>query len=143
MIQYPLHFPASVISKGGVATSMRATAHGYPPIPMAIPQEFLGPGEAYCPEDLYTLSILSCFIATFKVFAEKGNLQFEEIKADGTLTVDRNAKGAPELQKIALKFYLSGVEDEEKARRLLAETEKSCLVANAIKTEKTFSYQFC
>lgn len=141
-IKYPLTFQGSVQSPSGIQSAFEAKAGDYPPIVCDIPIGFNGPGGGYSPEDLYLLAVASCFIATFKVFAEKAGLGYTEIKATSKLTVERSAKGVPELQKVELAFTLTGVEDQEKAKTLLAESEKFCLVANAIKSEKSFTYNF-
>ncbi len=142
MIKYPLFFEVSTNSESGVNTLFEASALDFPPITCAIPTEFKGPGGGYSPEELFSIAVLSCLIATFKVFAERSKLQFGNIGATGKLTVDRNAQGMPELKKLEVKFTLSGVQDQEKAKTLLAESEKYCLVSNAIKSEKTFEHQF-
>ena len=76
-----------------------------------------------------------------RFFAEKASLVFNEIHADAKLTIDRNEQGVPELQKVDLVFTLTGVTDQEKAQTILAESEKYCLVGNATKSVKTFTYK--
>lgn len=142
MIKYPLFFEASSNSTSGINTTFEATAYDLPAITCAIPKEFGGPGGGYSPEDLFSLAVLSCLIATFKVFAERAKLQFTNINGSAKLTIDRNVQGVPELKKLDIKFTLSGVQDQAKAKLLLGESEKYCLVSNAAKTEKTFEYEF-
>jgi organic hydroperoxide reductase OsmC/OhrA len=141
MIKYPLHFKGSAKTKPGMATPFEARAEDYATIPCAVPVEFQGPGGGYSPEDLYLLALATCFIATFKVFAERTKFVYEELSAEGTLTIDRNAQGVPELQKVELDFILTGAQDKEKAKTLLAESKKYCLVSNAVKSELVFNYQ--
>jgi len=142
MIKYPLVFDVEAKSTSGIETLMEGAAHNNPPIPCAIPPEFGGPGGGYSPEDLYALAVVSCLIATFKVFATRAKFSFSDIKGGAKLTIDRNSQGVPELQKLDLHFTLTGVEDQEKAKLLFGEAEKYCLVSNAIRSEKTFNYTF-
>ena len=142
MIKYPLYFKGNAKSKSGIATSFETRSEEYPPITCAIPKEFNGPGGGYAPEELYGLAVLTCLIATFKFFAEKSKVQYEEINGETTLTVDRDQHGMVQLLKLDLTFTLTGVQDEEKARKLLGESEKYCLVSNAVKSEKTYKYLF-
>jgi organic hydroperoxide reductase OsmC/OhrA len=142
MIKYPLNFHTEVKSASGINTTFEGVVENYPAVVCAIPPSFDGPGGGYSPEDLYIMAISSCFIATFKVFAEKSGLIFNEIHANASLIIDRNELGIPELQKVDLIFTLSGVEDQEKANTIFAESEKFCLVANASNIEKTFKYVF-
>jgi len=62
------------------------------PIVMAIPPEFEGPGGTYSPEDLYALSLLNCYLATFKYIAEKEIW----VQEDGVVTreiINNDTKG--------------------------------------------------
>lgn len=142
MIKYPLYFGAEAKSEKGINTKFEGKVENYPPIIGAIPEGFNGPGGGYSPEDLYLLAIATCLIATFKVFAEKAGLEYSEIYASSKLTIDRNEKGIPELKKVDVTFTLKGAKDQEKAKTVLAESEKYCLVSNAVKSEKSFNYQF-
>ncbi len=142
MIKYPLHFEVRAKASSGVQTPIEATAEDLPPIAGAIPKEFNGPGGGYSPEDLFSLAVVSCLIATFKVFAEKAQLQYSDISGTAKLTIDRNPQGIPGLQKLDMNFTLTGVQDQEKAKTLLAESEKYCLVSSVTTIEKTFNYQF-
>lgn len=142
MVKYPLYFEGTAESKKGVEAMFEAASESYPPIVCAIPQGFNGPGGGYSPEELYLLALITCFIATFKVFAQKAELEYTEISGKGKLTIDRSEKGIPELQKTDFMFTLKGVKDQEKAKSILAEAEQYCLVSNAVKSKKTFAYQF-
>lgn len=142
MIQYPLQFKVSSDASAGISTQWSAqSVSGLPEVRVAIPPEFEGPGQGYSPEDLYAFALMSCFIATFKVIAERSKLQYESIKAEGVLTVDRNESGAPWMKAFHLVVKLGGASDRERALRLLEKTSQSCLVLNSVRTEKTFDFQ--
>lgn len=142
MIQYPLYFEVSAESLSGIQSSVQGKVKDLPPISCAIPPQFHGPGGGYSPEDLYALAVITCFIATFKVFAEKTQLNYSAIKGTARVTVDRDTRGKAELKGIDLTFVLDGVKDQEQAKKVLAESEKFCLVSNAIKSRKSFNYIF-
>lgn len=141
MIKYPLFFEAHVNSEQEAPT-FEAKAENLPPIACAVPKEFGGPGGGYSPEDLFILATVSCLIATFRVFAKKANFSYGGISGHAKLTIDRNGEGIPAFQKLDMTFTLTGVEDQEKAKALIADAEKYCLVSNAIKCEKTFDFKF-
>ena len=138
----PMSFEVFSTASPGIQTAFEARAHDLPTIACAIPPEFHGPGNGYSPEDLYTLALITCFIATFKVFAEKSQFSFQSIEAKANLTIDRNEKGMPTLTRIDTEVTLTGVQDQDKARKLCQDAERYCLVSNAIKSEKTYSYMF-
>lgn len=140
MIKYPMSFEINASSTPGASTLFEAGAHHLPSIRCAIPPEFAGPGGGYSPEDLFALSALTCFIATFKVFAQKSGLAYNHIAGRTKLHIDR-VQGRPEFTKLETVIELSGVGDEAKARQLLGEAEKWCLVTAAIRCEKSYNYQ--
>lgn len=141
MIQYPLRFTASSQATSGIASPWNTRVGDGREANCAIPPEFEGPGGGYSPEDFYALAIANCFVATFKVFAEKSKIIFESLGIDGVLTVDKNDAGHPWLKAMALQVRLSVPGgDRERIERLLTKASQSCLVANSIKTEVTFQF---
>ncbi|MBU6375140.1 MAG: OsmC family protein [Bdellovibrionales bacterium] len=143
MIQFPQNYQVSSSAGPGIQhtwTSRAVSVSSLAPFTCAIPPEFQGPGGGLSPEDLYAGALVNCFVATFKVFAEKSQLTFGELQASGTLTVDRDEKGAPWMSKFHLQVKLNGVADTDRARRLLEKTSTSCLVLNSVRTEKTFEF---
>lgn len=142
MTQYPMHFKVTAESSAGIQTSWKTSAQAVDQnIPVAIPPEFDGPGTGFSPEDLYAMALQNCFIATFKVFAEKSRLVFQDIHLDTILDVDRDEKGRPWMARIHLKIRLSGVSQIENARRLLERTGQNCMILNSVNTVKTFNYE--
>lgn len=110
-----------------------------PPIPCAIPPEFMGPGGGYSPEDLFALSLLNCLIATYKVYCEKSNLSFKSIQGRAVLTVDKIAgESGFALTQADIFLDVTGASDVERARKLLNAAIKDCAVSNSIKTGKAF-----
>lgn len=142
MIQYPLKFPFKASAQASVVSAWQtSTPTLEQQLPAAIPPEFSGPGGGYSPEDFYALAIANCFVATFKVFAEKSRLTFETIEVTGHLEVDRDEKGAPWMARVFLHVHLRGPSSAENAQRLLDKVKNSCLVLNSIKTEKIFEFK--
>jgi organic hydroperoxide reductase OsmC/OhrA len=109
-------------------------------IECAIPPEFEGPGGGASPEDFYVLALLNCFVATFKVFAQKSRVEFREIDARGVLTVDRDEKGVPWMARFKLSATVYGPSDQDRVMALLEKTSRSCMILNSVKTEKTFEF---
>lgn len=139
-MKLPMHFIVKARASSGIGTLFSGSAEGLPEVPCAIPPEFNGPGGGYSPEDLYALALLSCYLATFKVFAEKAQFTFSEIRGSARLIVDRNPQGITELQTVEVFIELTGVHDKEKAQKIFADSERFCLVSNAIKSQKRFTY---
>lgn len=140
MIKFPLTFKVAAQASSGIQSAWSAEA-GTHMVAMAIPPEFEGPGDGLSPEDLYALALLNCFIATFKVVAEKSKLSYSDIKANAELTVDRDAQGRPWMAKVDIRVNLTGATDIERTQKLLQKTSESCMILNSTKTEKTFSFE--
>lgn len=139
MIKFPMKFPVNATATFGSATPWEALSGSLPPIPSAIPPEFMGPGGGYSPEDLFALALLNCLIATFKVYCEKSNASFERIEGKVDLTVDRLA-GQTGFAMTQADIYLDvrGAQDPGRIKKLLDAAIKDCAVSNSIKTGKTF-----
>ena len=88
------------------------------------------------------MALNNCFVATFKVYAERSRLQFLNIKIDSQLSVDRDETGSPIMKHIEMKIVLSGADTQKDlAERLLQKTSETCMVLNSTKTTKKFSFE--
>ena len=139
MIQYPLVFKVKSSARAGISSNWETSSTSVATaVAMSIPPEFEGPGGGFSPEDIYAFALTNCFIATFKVIAEKSKLEYKSLDAEGLLTVDRNEKGIPWMKAFHLRVVLGGAVDPERAQRLLEKTSVSCMILNSVQTEKTF-----
>ena len=141
MSKYPMFFKARVESLSGIQTPWDSKAMSVDAgLQMAIPAEFEGPGGGFSPEDLYVMALQNCFVATFKVFAEKSRLAYESLRVESELTVDRDEAGRPWMARCVFAVYLEGCVQIENAKRILARTSENCMILNSVKTEKVFEF---
>lgn len=140
MIVFPQSYPVRVRATSGIGTRWTTEGPAETPLTCAIPPEFDGPGAGFSPEELYAHALSNCFVATFKVYAERSRLTFETLNLDAALIVDRGEDGAPWMARIDVQATLTGAGDPDKARRLLEKTAASCLILNSVKTEKRFTF---
>lgn len=141
MIKYPIKFAALSEGPSGIQSAWKTKAKSFDhEMPVAIPPEFGGPGTGLSPEDIYAMALQNCFIATFKVFAEKSRLQFDSILVNSVLEVDRNESGQPWMARVHLHVTLSGAAQKELAQRILEKTTHGCMILNSVNTKKTFQY---
>lgn len=139
MIKFPMKFEVSASSPAGISAKWEGSSTHLPPIVCAIPPEFMGPGEGYSPEDLFALSLLNCLLATFKVYAEKSGVGFQEIRGKIQLTLDKiPGESGFAMTNADVFFDLIGASDQAKAKKILDQAIKDCAVSNSIKTGKTF-----
>lgn len=140
MLNFPMTFETKAESGSGVDTTWTAGTKDHS-ITMAIPPEFQGKGGGFSPEDIYAMALSNCFVATFKVVAEKSRLSFDKLDVNAKLIVDRGDGGRPWMSKINLKVNLVGATDADRALQLLKKTSESCMILNSVKTEKSFEFQ--
>ncbi len=139
MVKFPMSFEATASSKAGIQERWDAKADEYPPIVSAIPADFGGPGGGYSPEDLFALALINCLIATFKVYAEKSGVVYEQITAKANLTLDKSPSGTSFLMtQVDITFDITGAQDKEKTRKILETSLEQCAVSNSIKSGKTY-----
>lgn len=139
MIKYPLYFKAQSQSPAGIQTQWTTSVSPFIlDLACAIPPEFEGPGNGYSPEDFFLLAATNCFIATFKVFAEKSRLQYENLTIESQLIMDRNESGIPWMKSVLLRVNLVKPNQLDQAKRLMVKVSQNCFVLNSLKSEKTF-----
>ncbi|MBY0414467.1 MAG: OsmC family protein [Bdellovibrionales bacterium] len=107
---------------------------------MSIPVEFEGPGGTYSPEDLYALSLMNCYLATFKYIAEKSKLQYETIKGEATLTVGKGDRTSLWMESIQIDMKLVGCTNKERALLMMEKTKTQCMIINSVNTKIEFSF---
>lgn len=143
MSSYPMDFFAFSKATPGIQENWK-TSQTFPDatdfITAAIPPEFGGPGKGFSPEDFYAMALSNCFVATWKVFAEKSNLNYASLTVELILTIDVDEQKRPWMKKAKFLVNLTGVENKDRAERLLNKVSQSCIVLNSVKTEKEFSF---
>jgi len=142
MIKFPMKFEAEASSKSGIQSVWEAKADSFSPISSSIPAEFGGPGTGYSPEDLFALAVLNCLIATFKVYAEKSEVIYDQISTKASLTIDKLPSSPSfEITQVDVHFHVTGAKDPAKLRKILETSIEQCAVSNSIKSGKTYKIQ--
>lgn len=142
MSAYPKIFTVTSIGSSGVSTLWESSLvdKECSPIAMAIPPEFEGPGGTYSPEDLYAMSLMNCYLATFKYIAEKSKLHYETIEGRATLLVNPGADKTPWMEQVSIKISLNGAATPERAMSILNKTKSHCMIINSVKTQVDFEF---
>jgi organic hydroperoxide reductase OsmC/OhrA len=134
MINYPISFYANAHSKSGMAAPWTVESQNIFQT-CAIPPEFEGPGEALSPEDLFAQALTNCFVATFKVYAEKSKVQFTNLVVKTELIADLNENKKPVMKKCTLNVKIAGCENPERVKLLAEKAFTSGFIINSVKTE--------
>ena len=135
-------FAVESFGQSGIASSWvnRLSDKHCDDIKMIIPVEFEGPGGTYSPEDLYALSLMNCYLATFKYIAEKSKLQYETIKGNAILNVDKGDRKALWMESVHIKIHLSGCANKERALAMMEKTKSQCMIINSVQTKVDFEF---
>ena len=125
----PAPFPhryTVVLSEGRLLAPPRAV------IALGPPPQFGGTDIVWSPEELLVGAVLECFWTTFSAYAKRESLEVRDWSGTGLGILDRGPT-VPAFTSIALTVEL-GVPagDEERARRVLANAEKNCIIAHAL-----------
>jgi len=141
VVKFPLKFTVQSESVSGIQSSWLTKADSFEHrVPVAIPPEFEGPDPGLSSEDIYAMALQNCFIATFKVFAEKSQLNYNSIRVKSILEVDRDEMGRPWMARLNLHVFLNGAIQLENAQRILEKTSKNCMILNSVNNVKTFQF---
>ncbi len=139
MVTFPLHFSVQAEGKSGIATLWTARSAHLPPISCGIPPDFGGTGQCYSPDYLFAISILNCLIATFKVYCEKSNASFSEIKGKAVVSMNKHPSEKNFwMSDIDFTLEVTGASHIEKVKTLLDRAVQDCAVSNSVKSAKTF-----
>jgi organic hydroperoxide reductase OsmC/OhrA len=134
MIQYPISFHARSESASGIGQIWQIESQNLK-IDCAVPVEFEGPGGAFSPEDLFAQALTNCFVATFKVYAEKSNLGFGQIIATSELIVDLAENKKPVMKKCFLNVKILNCENAERVKFIAKKAFEAGFILNSVKTE--------
>lgn len=140
MIHYPMEFTSETVALNGVNSNW-TTRSKYEESQLSIPPEFMGPGGALSPEDLFNQALTNCFVATFKVYAENSKLTFENLKVESKLVVDLDDRRRPVMKEFFLKAHISSPSNPDKAILLAKKASETGFILNSVKTVCHFDFQ--
>ena len=138
MIKYPISFTASAESTQGIQSLWNIQSQNILSR-CAIPAEFEGPGGALSPEDLFAQALTNCFIATFKVYAEKSKIGFSRLNVEAELIADVGESKKPIMSKCLLHVSISGCESPERVKTIAEKAFSSGFIINSVKTEMSMN----
>ena len=141
MVDYPVRFSSRSDAKNSEETWHLKTDEGLE-TDMSVPEEFGGDSENPSPEDLFSASLQTCMIATFKTIAERKNLEYKRIESRAEVTLDRGKDSRPVMKEAEINLEVIGVNDREKAEKVAEATEKNCFIHNSVKTDVRTSFEF-
>lgn len=141
MVNYPVDFSSESKAENEEKTWSLETSEGLK-TEMSVPEEFGGDKKNPSPEDLFSASLQTCMIATFKTIAERKGLEYERIESEARVTLDRGDDSRPVMKKGEIELEVDGIGDKEKAEDVAQATDKNCFIHNSVKTDVRTSFEF-
>jgi organic hydroperoxide reductase OsmC/OhrA len=114
-------------------SNLTTSSPGLADLEAAAPAEFGGPGDQWSPETLLVAAVADCFILSFKAIARASKMEWTSLSCD----VDGVLEKVDRVTRFTA-FHIRATLDvpdgtrEDKAERLMAMAEKSCLITNSL-----------
>lgn len=141
MVDYPVEFSSESEAKKEDEKWCLETDEGLE-TEMSVPKKFGGDEENPSPEDLFSASLQTCMIATFKTLAERKELDYLKIESEARVNLDRGEDSRPVMKEGEINLVVKEVQDTEKAEKVAQATEKNCFIHNSVKTDVRTSFEF-
>ena len=141
MVNYPIRFEGKALAEKEQDYWSLETSEGFE-TSMSVPEEFGGDSANPSPEDLFNASLNSCILATFKVTAERKNLDYEKVRAESETSLERNEDGRPVMKSAKVKITVSGIQDEQLGKEVAQIAEKNCFIHNSVMTDVQTEFEF-
>lgn len=131
----PLPHTYEVGLAGAQAGYAIASGTGLPDLTTAPPPEYDGPGDAWGPEHLLLAAVSSCFLFTFRAVAKASHIDFVEIDATASGTVDKT-DGTVRFADIVLRTTVTTASGADAAavQRAVDKAAARCLVSSSLQT---------
>ena len=131
----PLPHTYEVALTGSAAGYATVSGPGLPDLTTAPPAEYDGPGDAWSPEHLLLAAVSSCFLFTFRAVAKASHVEFVEIDAPTSGTVDRSS-GTPRFTDIVVRAAVTAAAGADPAavKRAVDKAAARCLVSSSLTT---------
>lgn len=132
MTPFPHHYAVS--ARATPTDDVAIESRGLATMPSAPPPEFGGPGDRWSPETLFVAAVADCFVLTFRGIASFSHLPWTSLTCEVSGTVDRVERVTQFTHlDVRARLRVPAGTNEERALRLLAKAEETCLVTRSLK----------
>lgn len=134
MTNFPHVYTTQV--QGTNDVTLKLSAEKLPDISITPPKEFGGPEDHWSPETLFSASISTCFVLTFKAIARGKKLEWKDIMVEVDAYLDKveNTLSFTKAELfVTLYIPASEVGKEDIYLKALQRAEETCLITNSIK----------
>jgi organic hydroperoxide reductase OsmC/OhrA len=135
---HPYPHTYHVSANGQAVGDVVVTSPSLPELKTAPPPEFDGPGGVWSPETLLCGAVADCFILTLRGLSRAARFEWLDLECRVEGTLERQG-GSTQFTRYVTVAKLTVAEgaDVAKAHSLLERTERTCLVSNSLRGERT------
>ena len=133
---YPHRYTAA--ASGGFSGGVVVTAPGAAAFTSAPARQFGGPGDAWSPEALLVAALADCFVFTFRAVSGAALFGWQQIECRAEGLLEKRERVA-QFTRVSLqaRLTLAPGADATRAKRLLRQADRACLIANSLKAERS------
>lgn len=132
MKNYPYRY--SVVAGARPDEGLQLISAEVPPLAVAAPAEFDGPGDQWSPETMLVGAIAGCFVLTFRAIASAAKVVWTAVtcEVDGRL---ERLGNVTQFTRFDLHVHLvvPATTDRSQAQRALERAERQCLISNSLR----------
>ena len=133
---YPHRYTAE--ASGGFSGAVVVKTPGAAPFSSTPARQFGGPGDAWSPEALLVAALVDCFVFTFRAVSGAALFGWQQLECRAEGLLEKRERVA-QFTRMSLQAHLTLAPgaDAARARRLLRQADRACLIANSLKAERS------
>ena len=134
MKNYPHRY--SVVAGARPHEDFELVSPDLPPLAVAAPAEFDGPGDQWSPETMLVGSIAGCFVLTFGATASAAKVVWTAVtcRVEGRLERIDNVTQFTRFD-LHVRLVVPETTDRSLAQRALERAERQCLISNSLRAK--------
>jgi len=126
-----------VTAAAAASGAVSLQAEQLPPLRIAGPAQFGGPGDQWSPETLLAGAVASCFLLSFRAVARALHLEWLRLDVEVDATLDRKEQVMQFTRMVvSARLVVPAAANSALCQRALDKAEHGCLVANSLRCER-------
>ena len=136
MEPYPHTYTAE--ASGAFSGAVQIATPGVAVLTSTAARQFGGSGDAWSPESLLVAAIADCYVFTFRAVSAAAMFGWLKLECQAQGTLEK-CERVPQFTHIAVQatLTLAPGADASRAKRLLQQADRACLIANSLKAART------
>lgn len=135
MKAFPHQYQVTVAA--GPEDTLTTRGRNTPPLQVAPPVEFGGPGDQWSPEELLMAAVADCLVLSFRAIARASGFEWVSLHCETSGELDKVERVVRFTRlDTRVDITLPAGASAETAEKLLQKAEQTCFVSNSMNCEK-------